>query len=202
MCSNTDNAGGDGDGSGGSGGGGWSPTSNKKAQTKRQRVPKRGPGVAELEKILREQEKKTDDDHYHHHVVEGRFQPCFHSNDHSLPLIPITNSSITHRDHNTCTNISQVVLPPAPVYGNGSSTNSSNVNNALLGRCINDVGVGGGGGCGGSAVFLPEGAFSPEGTGNISLPSMVFANEYSHSGYLSSHLMKQKKQSTPMVFDF
>lgn len=194
MCSNTDSPGRNGDG-----GGSWSPNSKKKAQNKRQRVPKRGPGVAELEKILREQEKKTEDDdhHLHNQVLEGRFNSCFISNDHSQPLIPMTKS---------------IVLPPPSLYGNATGTNSnsnnnkSNVNHALLGRCIDDIGGGGGGG--GSAVFLPEGALLPvtwttaktktnineeKSDGGVSLPnSTVFSNEYYQ---LPSH----KKQPTSIV---
>jgi hypothetical protein len=62
MCSNSSNSGG---GSSGGDGGGWTMASKK--PPKRRKVPKRGPGVAELEKILREREKKDPNtaDPYH-----------------------------------------------------------------------------------------------------------------------------------------
>lgn len=56
MCSNTGSA--SSAGVSGSGGGDDNATHILK-KPKRQRVPKRGPGVAELEKILREQENKV-----------------------------------------------------------------------------------------------------------------------------------------------
>ncbi|XP_050225168.1 uncharacterized protein LOC126674719 [Mercurialis annua] len=61
MCSHS-SSGGDGGGSGGGGdhgGGGGVDSLYSRKPYKRQRVPKRGPGVAELEKILREQETKN-----------------------------------------------------------------------------------------------------------------------------------------------
>ncbi|PON77897.1 hypothetical protein PanWU01x14_022510 [Parasponia andersonii] len=192
MCSKTYSTDCDGD----VGGNSWK-------MRKRQKVPKRGPGVAELEKILREQEKKsTDSDHdqdhhYHHHhqvVVEGLFQPS----------IPVTNSIVTYLDPNS-TNMSQVPLPHVT-----NITNYNNANSALRGRCINDVGVGIGGG---SAVFLPEGSLIPltwtstpnpnvdegKSDGGISLPTTIFSNEYSHSGQYWSP--RQKRQSTSMVLE-
>ncbi|XP_021598872.2 uncharacterized protein LOC110604890 [Manihot esculenta] len=64
MCSNISlTSSGGGVGGGGCGGGyngGYGCESIYSKKPKRQRVPKRGPGVAELEKILREQEKKPD----------------------------------------------------------------------------------------------------------------------------------------------
>uniref|UniRef100_A0A2N9I4E0 Uncharacterized protein n=1 Tax=Fagus sylvatica TaxID=28930 RepID=A0A2N9I4E0_FAGSY len=55
MCSNTVSGGGNG---GGNGCGWTSASGSNNNPPKRQKVPKRGPGVAELEKILREQENK------------------------------------------------------------------------------------------------------------------------------------------------
>ena len=74
MCSNTGNSCGCGTGSNGASI--WS--SGVKKQQKRPRVPKRGPGVAELEKILREQENIDIADRGN---GEGfSFQPHHHSN--------------------------------------------------------------------------------------------------------------------------
>lgn len=60
MCSNTSST--SGAGVSGSGGDDGDYASIILKKPKRQRVPKRGPGVAELEKILREQESKNHAD--------------------------------------------------------------------------------------------------------------------------------------------
>ncbi|KAF2305197.1 hypothetical protein GH714_002981 [Hevea brasiliensis] len=91
MCSNTSlsssgGGGGCGDYSGGCGG-----ESIYSKKPKRQRVPKRGPGVAELEKILREQEKRPDLDKAKN---EGfslvSLPPCSYQP--QSPLLPSPNS--------------------------------------------------------------------------------------------------------------
>ncbi|KAJ9136074.1 hypothetical protein P3X46_033186 [Hevea brasiliensis] len=98
MCSNTSlsssgGGGGCGDYSGGCGGysGGYGGESIYSKKPKRQRVPKRGPGVAELEKILREQEKRPDLDKAKN---EGfslvSLPPCSYQP--QSPLLPSPNS--------------------------------------------------------------------------------------------------------------
>ncbi|KAI4296863.1 hypothetical protein L6164_036783 [Bauhinia variegata] len=65
MCSNTSSSSGGGCNGGNGNGGVWSSSGLKIKQQKRPKVPKRGPGVAELEKIIREQNG------------EGFSSPCF-----------------------------------------------------------------------------------------------------------------------------
>lgn len=123
MCSDSSSGGGS---SGGDGRGGWTMASKK--PLKRRKVPKRGPGVAELEKILREREKKdpNTDDPYH-----SQPRPPLH-----MPPPP----------------------PPPPlmsvIYANGSSNTILGRGNGGVGG----GGGGGGGVCvaGGSGVVLPE----------------------------------------------
>ncbi|KAF4388858.1 hypothetical protein F8388_019037 [Cannabis sativa] len=222
MCSNTESTrGSDGDFSFGVGRGdgvGWNPTpitrQSQSHTNKRQRVPKRGPGVAELEKILREQENTENNNNNDQQLLN----PGFHTKDASQPLIPITTSTHHHR------HLDQVSLltSPASIYSNGTTNNSGTTtisktfttkyvdNNALLESCIIDHNVG----VGGSQVVLPESTYfqapwtNPiksnsidEGKsdyGNISW-AVIPNDQYSHSSpYLSSQyhpLIRQKKQS-------
>lgn len=156
------------DHSGAEGGGGLSQKSQK-----RQRVPKRGPGVAELEKILREQaDQKTSllSDHVHHEMVadQGCFNPsCFDFpmsrpfsyhmdvHHHQLPSInPSSCASSTFFGARSHHDVAPPITPVPSNYSGGSST------------------IGGG-------AFLPEWAFFPvtwmadegKSDGGISLPS-------------------------------
>lgn len=87
MCSNTGSTSACGCGSGGNGVSMWS--SGLKKQQKRPRVPKRGPGVAELEKILREQETIDITDRGNNAEGFSIPSPCFipHNPNH-YPLKP------------------------------------------------------------------------------------------------------------------
>lgn len=135
MCSDIDHTSSSGGGSSGGDGGCRTITmASKKLPKRRKKVPKRGPGVAELEKILREQEKKDADP--------------FHSQPPSPPPLHISPSSSL-----VVPNLAQFSQPPPPppmtiIYANDSS-------NTILGR---GTGGGRGGVCvvGGSGVVLPE----------------------------------------------
>ncbi|KAL5774336.1 hypothetical protein ACOSP7_011893 [Xanthoceras sorbifolium] len=145
MCSNTSS-------SGGGGGDGCDYASHILRKPKRQRVPKRGPGVAELEKILREQENANsvvlDKD-----KIEG-FSSCRISSSFSKSYHP--QSSVVSTNLLTGSNVPNILdhnhfSPPAPphmtmLYSNGGKST------VLRG------GNGGGGGVhiGGSSMVLPE----------------------------------------------
>jgi hypothetical protein len=145
MCSDSSSSGG---GSSGGDGGGWTMASKK--LLKGRKVPKRGPGVAELEKILREQEKK-DTTADTAEISEGqspRFVSSLPKPYHSQPRPPL---HISPSSSLVVPNLAQFSQPPPPpmtiIYANGSSS-------TILGR-------GGGGGrgvcvTGGSGVVLPE----------------------------------------------
>lgn len=136
MCS-TNN--GSDDGGGGEGSYGLSSTSKK--PPKRQRVPKRGPGVAELEKILREQEKISSSNSsssahipFFHHMsrphIDGHFlrMPSISS---PLASMSTTNPSSYSSSFGTST------TTPVPNSNYGSANGSTiNVENALVRRCI------------------------------------------------------------------
>ncbi|KAH7568827.1 hypothetical protein JRO89_XS06G0058300 [Xanthoceras sorbifolium] len=145
MCSNTSS-------SGGGGGDGCDYASHILRKPKRQRVPKRGPGVAELEKILREQENANsvvlDKD-----KIEG-FSSCRISSSFSKSYHP--QSSVVSTNLLTGSNVPNILdhnhfSPPVPphmtmLYSNGGKST------VLRG------GNGGGGGVhiGGSSMVLPE----------------------------------------------
>ncbi|KAI4306412.1 hypothetical protein L6164_029691 [Bauhinia variegata] len=167
MCSNTsssDGGGGCGCNGGNGNGGVWSSSGLKIKQQKRPKIPKRGPGVAELEKIIREQNG------------EGFSSPCFNSyqnqtypcNPLSLkpdptppPLPPPPSMTVTPRRmavpaSHSCSSPSHVPLAPkldllgpstlpnmAALYGNGGY-------DAALGRSN-----------GGSGLVSPEQPFFP-----------------------------------------
>jgi hypothetical protein len=145
MCSDSSSSGG---GSSGGDGGGWTMASKK--LLKGRKVPKRGPGVAELEKILREQEKK-DTTADTAEISEGqspRFVSSLPKPYHSQPRPPL---HISPSSSLVVPNLAQFSQPPPPpmtiIYANGSSS-------TILGR-----GDGGGRGVcvtGGSGVVLPE----------------------------------------------
>lgn len=134
MCS-TNN--GSDDGGGGEGSYGLSSTSKK--PPKRQRLPKRGPGVAELEKILREQEKNSSSSGggahipYFHHIsrphIDGHFlrMPSISS---PLASMSTTNPSSYSSSFGTST------TTPVPNSNYGSANGCTNVDNALVRRCI------------------------------------------------------------------
>lgn len=87
--------------------GGLSP--NSKKSQKRQRLPKRGPGVAELEKILREQENKND------HIIEAFNPSCF------APLPPPLSSNNNDHFHNFPQTLNS--RPPQPLPPLSSNNN-------------------------------------------------------------------------------
>ncbi|MED6145589.1 hypothetical protein PIB30_026582 [Stylosanthes scabra] len=112
MCSNTGNTASCGCGSNGAAASMWS-SGVKKPQNKRPRIPKRGPGVAELEKILREQENiDTIADHHHHHRGNnnnnnnGECGFSFQSNHHSNPFHHNSSPLKPHHYHH--------LQPPPP----------------------------------------------------------------------------------------
>ncbi|KAL5575307.1 hypothetical protein UlMin_017006 [Ulmus minor] len=160
MCST--NGGGGTSGDGGDDGVCWNP--NYKKTLKRQRVPKRGPGVAELEKILRDQEKKND-------VVEDFPAPLLsplsskelyepfksHLPRPSPPMTTTLNPlNLKHHHHR---NVSPPPPPPMATINNMST---------FLGE-----GLGGSGGDGSGGVFVNEKVFFPLTWGkseNLSLP--------------------------------
>ncbi|KAL1335843.1 uncharacterized protein [Arachis hypogaea] len=106
MCSNTGNTG---CGCGSSGAASMWSSGVKKPQNKRPRIPKRGPGVAELEKILREQENiDTISDHHHrgNNNNNGECAFSFQSNHHSNPFHHNSSPLKPHHFHH--------LQPPPP----------------------------------------------------------------------------------------
>lgn len=92
---------------------------------KRKKVPKRGPGVAELEKILREQENKDTD-----------FSSCLVSSSLSTPPYPSSGASTESTSLNTRVGLVPYIdhFSPPPslpmtardtTYGHGSSSTAS-----------------------------------------------------------------------------
>lgn len=189
MCSYSGSDGGGNDGNNNSGG---------KPQ-KRQRLPKRGPGVAELEKILREQEKKNDQ-------VEGFpscFAPSLSSNDHHLnsrpsldPTLPWTNLSssslltttrrlpfVPHLDHHHHHHQTRTappsppqptVLPPPPnIYANNGNISS------ILPRPF--------GGGGSAGVNSPEHALFPVTWSSTSTTTPPNSNTTTDEGKICSY---------------
>ncbi|KAF3451387.1 hypothetical protein FNV43_RR07482 [Rhamnella rubrinervis] len=179
--------------SGSDGGGNDGNNNNGGRPQKRQRLPKRGPGVAELEKILREQEKKNDQ-------IEG-FPSCFvpplSSNDHHLssrpshdPTLPWTNLNnsslltttrrvpfVPHLDHHRQTSTTSppqpTVLPPPPnMYGNNGN------NTSILLRPF--------GGVGSAGVNLPEHALFPVTWSTTSTTTPSNSNTTTHEGKIYS----------------
>ncbi|XVF25700.1 hypothetical protein REPUB_Repub13aG0236200 [Reevesia pubescens] len=131
-------------------------------KSKKQRIPKRGPGVAELEKILREQEKKDG------YVEKGKINIGGISSS-VVPLLPhssfaSSSNSLPRNVTFLCNTPSTPPLPP-PVtthHVNGNADIFKGSNYSLLG-CGN---VGGNGRTkgvyiGGSGVFLPEQTLLP-----------------------------------------
>ena len=136
-------------------------------KAKKQRIPKRGPGVAELEKILREQEKKDG------HVEKGKiiggissslvpslsdtYPPPHSSFASSSNSLPRTVTFLP--DHNHLGN-STPSLPPLTallVNGNGDLKGSSQLGCGSVGGNDRSKGVY----IGGSGVFLPEQTLLP-----------------------------------------
>ncbi|XVF40391.1 hypothetical protein PTKIN_Ptkin01aG0109600 [Pterospermum kingtungense] len=109
-------------------------------KAKKQRIPKRGPGVAELEKILREQEKKGS---------TSTIIPNTYPQSKSLP----TNVTLLpHHNHLGNTTPSTTPLMTLHVNGNGDLKGSSQLggNGRSKGVYI-----------GGSGVFVPEQTLLP-----------------------------------------
>ncbi|KAK2642192.1 hypothetical protein Ddye_023955 [Dipteronia dyeriana] len=142
MCSNTSSSGGV---ISGSGGGDYASLLLKKP--KRQRVPKRGPGVAELEKILREQETNTNG-----HVVDkdsscrisSQFPNSYHHHHHHHPQ---SSSNLFTRNVQNISDHNHFISPPAPphitmLYANGGKRTNG----------------------GGSSMVLPEQGLFPTAT--------------------------------------
>lgn len=188
MCSNTSSSGGGASGSRGGGDGEYGSLILKKS--KRQKVPKRGPGVAELEKILREQESINSLAKDNNNNVEG-FS--------SSRISPFSNSYHPQNisDHNNHFG------PPAPhvtmLYGNGGKS-------AVLGG-------GNGGHTGGSSMVLPEqGLFPSMWSSSCDQSSMYgespkFLAAHPLSGNGSDHMyhfpiMFQKKPCSPSMVHF
>ncbi|KAJ7947055.1 Actin cytoskeleton-regulatory complex protein pan1, putative isoform 1 [Quillaja saponaria] len=173
MCSNSSSSGGCGCGGNSNGscshGSLWNQGLKKKTQQKRPRVPKRGPGVAELEKILREQEKDK---------LEGFTSSCLVShknpyNPHVLkshptppppppPLPPPPSPSMLTLTSNpmtkspTASNTLPTHVPLAPKF--------DHFNPATMTNIFGNDGHRGGSGAsaiGGSGLVLPEEVFFP-----------------------------------------
>ncbi|KAH9748945.1 hypothetical protein KPL70_005202 [Citrus sinensis] len=96
MCSNTGSA--SSAGVSGSGGGDDNATHILK-KPKRQRVPKRGPGVAELEKILREQENKVIHPDKGNSIVQ--FVSDHHNNNNRFSPPPPPQKTVLHGNKST-----------------------------------------------------------------------------------------------------
>ncbi|KAI9198354.1 hypothetical protein LWI28_014432 [Acer negundo] len=122
MCSNTSSSGGVISGSGGGGGGDYASLLLKKP--KRQRVPKRGPGVAELEKILREQESTNINGHVVDKDSSCRISSQFPNSYHHHPQ---SSSNSFTRNVQNISNHNHFISPPAPshitmLYANGGGS--------------------------------------------------------------------------------
>lgn len=142
MCSNTSLSSG-----GGGDNGGYDGDSIYSKKPKKQKIPKRGPGVAELEKILREQEKKNDLDKTKNEgfslvsPISNSYQPqspILHSSN-SLPK----NAPFGPDPHHFSS-------PMTTLYGKGGSNTS-----------LGGGGGGNGGKSSGSGIVLPEPALLP-----------------------------------------
>ncbi|KDP21054.1 hypothetical protein JCGZ_21525 [Jatropha curcas] len=147
MCSNTSLSSGCGGGACGGDNGSDYLYSKK---PKRQRVPKRGPGVAELEKILREQEKKSDLDHQKikndgFSLVSSLSSTCYHHQ----PHIPSTSKNVS------LSPIPNHFTPPTTTSFYNHANNNGNSNPPPLGGGKNGVQIAG------SGVVLPEHALLP-----------------------------------------
>lgn len=225
MCSNIGSDGGGGDGS--NNGGSWSPgyrttrSNNGDKPQKRQKLPKRGPGVAELEKILREQEKKNNDQiegfpschlpslyHHHHHHYQPLSSRSRPSQPTHLPWTPLNNNRrvpfVPHfLDHRQITTPPpQPTVPPPPSNSLGINGNSPAI---LGGRPF--------GGSSGHGVNLPEHAFFPvtwstastsapsnsNGTANVGncLDTGGNISNDTHNPLWSSSLMQKKHYQNP-----
>ncbi|KAH7544925.1 hypothetical protein FEM48_Zijuj01G0037600 [Ziziphus jujuba var. spinosa] len=103
MCINSGSSSGSTDGVVGLNGG---LSRNSKKPQKRQRLPKRGPGVAKLEKILRERESKND-----HHIMEAFNPSCF------VPHPPLSsnNNDPFHNFPQTLNSRPPQTPPPIPM---------------------------------------------------------------------------------------
>ncbi len=113
MCSNTVSGGGNG---GGNGCGWTSASGSNNNPPKRQKVPKRGPGVAELEKILREQENKDTTAN-----IDGFSASLSSPYHHSHPQPPLPPPPP----------IATILHPVTPPF-NASPSTSSNINVGLV----------------------------------------------------------------------
>ena len=139
-------------------------------KTKKQRIPKRGPGVAELEKILREQEKK--DGHVEKGMIIGGISSSLVS---SLPETYPLHSSFASSSNSLQRNVTSI--PDHIHLGNSTrsctphlppvSTLHVNVNGDLKGSSQFGFGDVDGNGrtkgvyIGGSGVFFPEQTLLP-----------------------------------------
>ncbi|TXG47519.1 hypothetical protein EZV62_026813 [Acer yangbiense] len=147
MCSNTSSSGGVISGSGGGGGGGGDGgdyASLLLKKPKRQRVPKRGPGVAELEKILREQETTNINGHVVDKDSSCRISSQFHNSYHHHPQ---SSSNSFTRNVQNISDHNHFISPPAPpnitmLYANGGKSTNG----------------------GGSSMVLPEQGLFPAAT--------------------------------------
>ncbi|XP_048320590.2 uncharacterized protein LOC112489269 isoform X2 [Ziziphus jujuba] len=101
MCINSGSSSGSTDGVVGLNGG---LSRNSKKPQKRQRLPKRGPGVAKLEKILRERESKND-----HHIMEAFNPSCF------VPHPPLSSNNNDPFHNFPQTLNSRPPQPPPPI---------------------------------------------------------------------------------------
>ncbi|OAY26276.1 hypothetical protein MANES_16G035200v8 [Manihot esculenta] len=180
MCSNTSlslSGGGFFDKSGGSCGGcngGYGVESIFSKKPKRQRVPKRGPGVAELEKILREQEKRPDFDEAKNKgfslvsSLACSYQP-------KSPVLPPPNS--LPKSVSFSPNPNHFALPTTMFYSNNSNSNPS------------PLGVGSG-----SGVALPAHALLPTTWNSCERPTVEVWDPRSASAVQSStHLSNGSK---------
>lgn len=180
MCSNTSlslSGGGFFDKSGGSCGGcngGYGVESIFSKKPKRQRVPKRGPGVAELEKILREQEKRPDFDEAKNKgfslvsSLACSYQP-------KSPVLPPPNS--LPKSVSFSPNPNHFALPTTIFYSNNSNSNPSH------------LGVGSG-----SGVALPAHALLPTTWNSCERPTVEVWDPRSASAVQSStHLSNGSK---------
>ncbi|KAJ4828547.1 hypothetical protein Tsubulata_035971 [Turnera subulata] len=172
MCSNTSlSSSGGGGGCGGGDSGGYGVDSMYSKKSKRQRVPKRGPGVAELEKILREQEKITDLDKIKSDglslvpSLSASYQPQ------SPTTVPPPSNSLPKNFHfppPDPNHLSPSVSSNTTFYGNGGCNNNNNNNKTPSaggggGGVVGNGSKTGGGGVyfGGSGIFMPENGMFP-----------------------------------------
>ncbi|KAK8330830.1 hypothetical protein V6Z12_A10G033600 [Gossypium hirsutum] len=168
----------------GSGGGDYESSSLRKA--KKQRIPKRGPGVAELEKILREQEQK--DGHTSSSLVPSL--PNFYP---SLPRSASFLADNHHHHHHPSS------PPPSMAARHGNCNGSSQL------RSCGNVGGNNGPSKGvyinGSGVYLPEQTLLPISWGSSEEPAPKMAADFSFPMPLSNgsgHTVLQRNHLSMM----